>query len=495
MAKAERIQHKMVAVMVDGVQLHRVQKFGASADTPQEPTLELSNSGVVEYKKGIPDVSVSLETNYVGNIDNMALLCDRMIDKAKLSAAASDAAVAGPRGGWGRWYIKAASSNCLVHSVNAQNFLTCYCDFMVPVTEDMTNVSRVMWIHYAGLTNLSLAFDANGIATENYQFKAANKRWFANTMKGARLTKLYPQLATSNGQNTITFTTVGSCLPSQSQVAYFCVDDKVYANQKIAATMSAPNLGFGFYNVSTCGWALGVAASGKIRIHSSVNLAATAAGLKSPGSNIYVVYIPTGATATYMADWDETTRVDTSPGYYITSTAGALGGLTRGYYNMWLVSSTTGIDTLNSSNQTLRLQSVNIDIALSSDQLLQLGQHKPYGISRQVPIPVTVSVKANDSDLQLFARMAGTSESTVRTVGIEDFKGNNNLVIEAYRDLNKSTKLQTIYVKNMSVTSENSDIAVGANGNAEINFTADNIRFVPAKSNPATIDLTNISGY
>jgi hypothetical protein len=493
MAKTDRIQHKMVAVMCDGVQLHRVQRFGASSDLPQEQTVELSNSGVVEYKKGIPDVTVTLETNESGSNDILSLVADKMIVKSQTPAANSTPPLIGTY----RWAVKAASSNSLIHSVNAQDFLDCYCDFTVPVTEDNTSVTRTMWIHRAGLSGVNWAFDANGYASENYQFKASNKRWFANAWAGVRVAKLYPNNATSMGGGLphVSFNFTGSAMPSGCRPLYYAVNEKVYAcvATSLTGVTGVPNLGDGNVRMATSGWKKGVSSPNYFYVCTSVAGGIdTAAVLKSSLADIYVLYLASSTWNQYPT-WSETARFDTSAGYLITSTSGAFGGSVRGNYKMWLTNTNRAADTTTDANQTLRLQNVSIDISLTTDQLLQLGQHKPYGISRQVPVPVNVTVTANDSDLALFAGGAATTAGQAKTVGIEDFNGKNQLTIEVYRDIAKTTKLRTFVVTNMSVTGENIDNAVNSDGSQEITFTADNIRVFGA--NTGTLTTTNVTGY
>lgn len=487
MAKTDRIQHKALAVLVDGVQLHRVQRFGVSSDLSKDPTYELANSGVVEYKAGIPDVSITLETNNVGSTDNLALVVDKMVNKSLAGNAASLSGgdSNGPRAGWFRWAIKSASSNATTRTITEQDFLTCYCDFIVPVTEDNTNVSRTLWVHRAGLSGVSWSFDVNGYSSENYQFKASNKTWFLNPYKGVRLYKVHNLAAHSSsgwGTHTAQYRGLASAIPNGSSVLAYCLNENVYYNQREFTTTQG-----GRVNISTAGYTTGFK-SGQIRVASATGTFDTANGISG---NVYFLYLPKGATALGALRWDETvaSRLGSSPGYLIDSTSGAFGGVARGNVKMWLYNTQgpAGYTTQIDATRGLRLQTVNIDVSLTSDQLLQLGYNDPYGISRQAPVPVNVTVSANDTDLQYFCAMAATSYTNAKKVSISDFNGSNKLMIEVYKDIAQTTKLATFTVSNMSVTSENFDEAVQGNATQEFSFTADNITIV---GNGA-----NITGY
>ena len=498
MAKADRIQHKMVAVLCDGVQLHRVQRFGVTSDLPQEATGELGDSGVVEYIKGVPDVSITLETNEVGSNDTLSLVADKMIRKAETVNFCTSK----PRAGFGGWAIRAASSNSTLHSVNAQDLVSCYCDFMVPITEDNLNVTRTMWIHYAALTNVSWSFDVGGYASENYQFKAGNKRWFANALANTRIYKFYPKQASSGGAaNSITYRT-GSSFSSiikSARPLFYCENDKIYYNRASAAVLGIDGIGTdGMIFMATAGYGPngGLTGTRNGRMYFST----TNAGVISTANqvitnlsdNLYCVYRAIGSSAYGTGIWADATRaanysLDTSPGYLITSTAGAHGGTGRAFIKAWLVNRAVSSLTQTAVGVMLRLQTVNIDIALTSDQLLQLGQQRPYGVSRQVPVPVNVSISAKDSDLQLFANALATSAANVKTYSIENFNGQNELQITVYKESSKATKLRTFIINKMAVTGENNDMAYGGDGTYEINFTADNIRILGHSA--------NITGY
>lgn len=466
MPKPENIQYSKQAIMIDGVQAHRVQRFGSSGDTSREKIQELTNDGAVEWRSNTPVVSITMDTNDVGSIDTLALVADTLIDKAQ--ATETD----GPRGGIYRWYVKAASANASNRPIVAADILDCYCDIIAPITEDGVDITRSMWIHRAALTGLSWSYDVNGFATENYTLTSDNKRWFLNNWKYARIYKPHNTAQSASGDAvTQTWTNMASAIPAGSEVLYFCNNDQIYGNANVSgmgsqgtvAITDATAYGNGTITVSTSG-----------------------SSLDSAGAtdNAHFVYLPPN----YQPGWTFTRPTDyltaTAPGYDITSTSGAFGGVTREYVNLYLYNTQGpfGETTSTTAGVALRLQTVNIDGSSTEEQLLQLSQKRAYGVSRIDPT-FTVTVTANDSDLELFAAMCATSEGSADTFSIDDFNAYNQLLIKVYKEEAKSTLLRETLITGMVVSGENQDVSVGGNVVQEFTFTADNITVTGQDSN------------
>jgi hypothetical protein len=457
----ERIEYYSEALMIDGVEAHRVQQFGSSSDKSREKLQELANKGAVQWRSALPAVSITVNTNDVGSTDTMALACDKMIVKAL--ATETD----GPRGGNYRWFIKAASSNAQIRDIDQDDMLSCYCDFMAPVTEDGDEVTRVMWVHRAALTGISYSYDVNGFATENYTFTADNKRWFLGDWKHARIYKPYNIANASSvgsGANAQSWL-LASAIPDGSQLLFYCNNDQIYGNASVTGIGSE-----GTITAST----VGSMSEHMLFIHT------TGASLDSAiaTDNVHFVYLPplTAQGITWERPNTQTGRQSTAPGYEIESVSTSFGGVSRGYIEAYLYNTDGpfGETTSTTAGVTLRLQTVNIDYSSTEEELLQLSYAKRYGYSRIDPV-FTVSVTANDSDLDLFARLCATSEGTANQVGIDDFSDSNQLLIKTYKDEDKSTLLRTMRIDNMVVTGENHDVSVGGNAVQEFTFTADNI--------------------
>lgn len=480
MTQPERIKYSSRAVMADGVQLHRLTAFNDTVDLSKEPVQELTNEGVVEYKSNTPDVSITIDANLTGETNTMALLADRMIIRTVSSA---NAAV---RGGKGFWYIKSASSNAVLHSVQASDFLDCYVDLMTHDAPDDTTVDRSVWFHRAAVTGFNVAVDVNGFATESYQLTATNKRIFAGAFKGARVMKLYNtySIITASTTSTAQVFKLGTAVPHGSDILYVCKNEQVYGSKGAASGYTT--------NIST-GVPSGTYAFTKVRTQSGqgntfrmISLSGNINTITST-DDFHIVYLPPSGAP--MTTWDEGSggRLDATPGYQIYSTAGAFGAATRGNVKVWLYNGTGPAGyTTTAQAVTLRLQTVNIDVSLTEDQLFQLSEQDPYGVSRQVPVPITVTVTANDNDLTMWAAACATSVS-FKTLSIADFSSDNELVIEYYKDTNKTTKIGTMVISDMEVTGDARAVSVGGNASQELTFLADNFRFYGSGA--------NITGY
>jgi hypothetical protein len=455
----EKIEYYSEALMIDGVEAHRVQRFGSSSDKSREKLQELANSGAVQWRSNIPAVSVTIDTNDVGSTDTMALACDRMIDKTLATETN------GPRGGNYRWFIKAASSNARVRDIDQDNMLACYCDFMTPVTEDGTEVTRTMWIHRAALTGISWSYDVNGFASENYTFTADNKRWFLGGWKHARIYKPHNVAAHSAGAAKWQEWKVDSAIPEGSQLLFYCKNDQVYGNASVTGINTE-----GTITAST----IGSMNPNTLFIHT------TGSSLDSAAStdDVHFIYLPpiTQQGITWERPDTQTGRQSTAPGYEIESVSTSFGGVTRGYMEAYLYNTDGpfGETTSTTAGVTLRLQTINVDYSSTEEELLQLSYAKRYGYSRIDPV-YTISVTANDSDLDMFAKTCATSEGSAKQVRLDDFSDSNQLLIKTYKDEDKSVHLRTMRIDNMVVTGENHDVSVGGNAVQEFTFTSDNI--------------------
>lgn len=455
----EKIEYYSEALMIDGVEAHRVQRFGSSSDKSREKLQELANSGAVQWRSDIPAVSITIDTNDVGSTDTMALVCDKMI--AKSLATETN----GPRGGNYRWFIKAASSNAQIRDITQADMLNCYCDFITPITEDGTEVTRAMWIHRAALTGISYSYDVNGFAAENYTLTSDNKRWFLGDWKHARVYKPHNIANASAGGTKYQAWLLASAIPEGSQLLFYCKNDQVYGNASVTGIGAE-----GTITAST----IGSMSEYQLYIHT------TGASLDSASAtdDVHFVYLPptTQQGITWERGDTQTIRQSTAPGYEIESVSTSFGGVSRGYIEAYLYNTDGpfGETTSTTAGVTLRLQTVNIDGSYTEEELLQLSYAKRYGYSRIDPV-YTVAITANDSDLDIFARACATSESSARQLRLDDFSDSNQLLIKTYKDEDKTTLLRTMRIDDMVVTGENHDVSVGGNAVQEFTFTSDNI--------------------
>lgn len=501
MAKPEKIRYSGAAIMADGAQLKRVQSFDASIDIGQEQVLELANSGIVQFIDQTPNVSISIDTNLYGSTDNAALLTGKSIHKTRRSNS-----YMGRKG-----YYNHIMTTANGFTVTETDFLNSYCNLAIPILEGTTSIARTMVIPRAAITGYSLNFDVGGLATENFTLQAADKYWYMNYWKDVRVLKLtdwhiassasptvnnrIPHL-TGTGQAFVHLGTVMGCAGRNatggagtgyqlSTVVALIVNDKVYRSTGLAT-----GVGDGPYYFST-GHSITTGASnpgsgGFIRIGKKGNLPT---GVSTPyavaGDDVWMIFQPIQSQT-----WDGRTPAapygSADPGYALVSTSGSYGGVSKGFIDAFLYNTdgpsgaSPAYKTSTTAGRTLRLQTVSIDISLSSEALDELGTFQSYGVLRNPPVPVNVTVTANDSDIEMFARAcasaAGIIGSGTNILSTQNFSKANQLRIDVYKDKQKQIKLETIIIDSMSVAGDSYNVAVGGNAAQEITFLADNIR-------------------
>lgn len=460
MAKPEKQKSSGVSCMIDGVNTRRVQTLGVNTDITREQIQELANEGVVEYIADSPSVTVQIDTNDVGSTDTMALICDAMIDY-NIALAST-----GPLGGTYRHYVKAASSNASYRAITQSDMLNGYCDVLATLNEDGTNAKRTMWINHCAVTSINLSYDVNGNAAENYSLAADNKTWFLNDLAGVRC---YKPVFNQIGYHVsgVVISNVDSAIPDGCRIVAMGVNNTILRSRTEG----------------------GVTGNATFTSPSGGSFTATSVALSTPWAattdastdRIWIIFKPTANPT-----WEATTTGVTAPGWELESSAGAVGALRRGHVKAYLWNSQTDTkSTYSDAGRALRLQTVSIDVALGEDQLYELGTDGFYAISKQTPVPITVTVTANDSDLEYFAALTSTAyaNTDIHTLTISDFNGYNALRLEIYKDKAQTTLLKTIEVSDMYVQAENFNVSVGDNASHEMTFTTDNITITGSGTN------------
>jgi len=463
MAKPEKQKSAGVACLIDGVLTKRVQTLGVSVDITREQIQELANEGVVEYISDSPSVGITIDTNDVGSTDTLALVTDQM-----LTYGVEDPAD-GPLGGRYRFYVQAASSNATYRTITQSEMLNGYCGILATLNEDGVSAKRTMWMNRCAITGLSLSYDVNGNAAENYTLSADNKTWFLNEYAGVRCFKpVFRQIAST--PDGVKFVGLSSCVPYGSTVVAIGYNNTILRNRDIG----------------------GVSGNATMYWHDAGEdtAVATATGITFDHSTVagstdrfWIIY--KGEDAGTVSTW-ESQADSADPGWELESSAGAVGALRRGNIKAYLWN--TGTDTKSTytaAGKALRLQTVSIDVALGEDQLFELGNDGFYAISKQTPVPITVTVTSNDSDLEYFAALTSTAyaNTAVQTLTIEDFNGYNSLKVEVYKDKAQNILLKTIDIDQMYVQNENFNVSVGDNASHEMTFTTDNISIVGSGTN------------
>lgn len=465
MAKPERQQGSGVSLFIDGIVAKRVQSVTVDVDITLDPTKELANEGVVQNVREDDSVTIDIETNHVGSTDNLALIADKMITYGDAVATA------GPRNNWDgaqhKWFIRTDSSNASYRSIQASDLLNNFCNILVAVNEESTAVARTMWAPRCAITNLSLSFDVNGNATENYSLLSDKKIWFWNTQKSVRFYKpINNQIKRDFTDSTISFVGLNSCLPLGATVAAVLLNDRVvHAGQvQKGGTWDFGNLKLDDTNSGASAFSI---------THISNN------GL--PFSTPWIDTTNSshrGGILWYGGLTDVDWEADVTEGYELESTAGALGGIRKGQIKAFLFNrGTDSKKTSTSVGSGLRLQTVSIDVPLGEDRLTELGRTGHYAVSKQSPVPVNITITANDTDIEYFVWLTATSiaQTDVAYRSSESFTNGNDLIIEIYKDTEQTTLLETITIGNMDVQTESFTGAVESESTQEITFTADNI--------------------
>lgn len=473
MPKNEIIRYQSLAPNVDGVNIPRIQTLSISADKARDPVSELGNSGIVQYIEQVPSVTVTIDTNFIGSTDTMALLNDAMIDITLASASIKT----DPRytDGTGERFetINLDTSNSASRSITEANPLDAYCHIMVPVTEDGTNVTRTAWIPRAALSGMSLSFDVNGNATENYTLQASKQAWYFNGWKNAQCCKLLDIQHETCGADSQVFYGAASAVPIGSSVLAMTVNEKIFYKTKgyqftdpVACAATAQ------ISAATAGstWTMSTAADGSMEFSTPWAI---------DGDAVYVIFSPpdTGDL------WTSSRNV---------STAGSIGALARQHINIWYYNTqTTAKSTSTTMGRTLRVQSVSVEVSPGAESLLELGSKEPYGYVRNTPIPINVTMTVNDADLEIWAALAGKDwESATQTqVLLEDMNTYNNIRIDVFKEETKvvaTEKTMQVLLTGLEVTGVRTNVSAGGNSTHEFTLLGDDITVVGTGINPNT---------
>ena len=321
---------------------------------------------------------------------------------------------------------------------------------------------------------MDLSYDINGNATENYTLTADNKTWFLNDYACTRVYKpLFTQIVWTNSG--LGFINLSSSIPNGSTVLAIGINNNILRNK---ARSGGTSITSGYFNCYTNRTATGSGVvSGAFYATAFSQLSTPWVSTTSGSSDrVWIVYKSTGRS------WEADPGTENAPGFELEAPSGAHGATRRGYITPYLFNS--GIGT-TASGRALRLQNVAINVAPTEDKLYELGTDGFYGVVKNTPIPVNVTITANDTDLEYFAMMCSTvySRTSVKTLNAADFCGTNLLRVYVYSSKTKGTLLKTVEVRNMYPTGDNWTISVGGYASHELTFTADNIKIVGSGTN------------
>lgn len=496
MPKASRVRYSGTAPFADDTQINRVQALGSSSNLTTEDMKELGTLNIVEIVDDVPQVDVSIDTNENGTNEMVGLMSNKgygcqvvavpsggavgsskikvrpgsyyakgnriLFEGQELTVSGSTALkvflqpeVSGNKAGVatstpvGAIEIATVTPTAgvanQVNIVDARpfkditelDFELAKVDIFVPVKQSGsgTNVQRTMYLERVFANNVTFGFQVNGVATANYTLETDNKRWFLNnaaqivvnefkTTASATLTLTNTPFQLANGKYTLKVVKNGVELVEGT-------DFTVSGTTLTLTPAPAPN---DLVKVRYCS-----ATGGKFF--------APVPAIEEPHPEL-------------------------------------AGGIKEGQIELFLVDKDGVVDTA----RTPRVQSANITLPLTREQLDELGSSYPYERPMTLPVNVSVSLELKDSDLELMARFAGYNNLTgVNEIALDDLVKNKGLLIKLYRETDvKRAKLpaghpdkysiKTFYVKNLIPQSESWNVNTDSDASQSFEFLAHNIK-------------------
>lgn len=160
--KLKRATYRGVGLFANGKQLNRVTAFGATGTLSKEEVFELGNPDIIEIVEDSPEVSMTIDANEYGSLDNikhLAGLDEIPAEGIKFSEVFENA------------------------NVPIWNYVKENADTETIYTQLMTG---------AVLTNYSANFSTDGNSTESFSLNADNKYWLRGD--GVHIKKVYAEL-------------------------------------------------------------------------------------------------------------------------------------------------------------------------------------------------------------------------------------------------------------------------------------------------------------
>jgi len=504
-----RVNYSEVSPMINDVNALRVQTLGSTSTINQTDMRELANLNIVEYVEDVPSVDITLDTMEVGTNETIGLLANKSFgckvlavatdttivsDKIKILAGAyysnglliplskqtitlttagvkarvslkpdpsanplytityaalpADPVPATPTGEISIAILdiqdnagspEIAQANITDDrswkDIDIMDFEYAKVDITAPVKfRTDTTIARSKYIENAYVTNLDYSFNVNGQATENYSLTSDNKRWFFNNSSNIIVDRYYESVGGS--------TVLLSQDPTQL----------VNGNYMLKVLKNGTELTEGVDFTVTTGATPSIDLTVALVVGDTVLARYTA---------------PAGGTFPNNPLGSNETHPETA------------GGLSEGNIEIYLSDDT--------NNKLLRIQSTSITASLNRAELGQLGELAPYSRPLEIPVEVSTSLEILDSDMSLFARLAGKDISTVTEISIEDLLKNLDLTVEIYRENNiKRAKLptghpdllplKTIKVSQLVPTGESWSVNTGEDTTQSFDFRSFNLQ-------------------
>lgn len=336
--------------------------------------------------------------------------------------------------------------------VNRSNFDTSSVDLFAQIEEDGA-LARTMYMGDCFITGISWSFDVGGVASENFTLESDNKVQYFDTKKEMFVASGYYDGATT-ASGILTYVDSGW---GPLHTGLFISKDNEIIRSAADKTILVPDL-----------------SAGAAGMHAAIydgNKVDTAIPIISGGSRYRVGFYKTTPNTT----------IQTGHGWLDSS---SIGGVRKGMVEIYLVPSGGKLVPSGSTHEIYRLQTVSVDVDLSREALEELGNYKAYYRSMVLPIPVTVTLSALESDVDNWCRLANGTKDTWPTaltsageISFRDFVKGASVHVKIYTDDESAASrnaLKSVVVRNLTATAESFSIDVGGNATQDITCNADN---------------------
>lgn len=439
--KSTAIQGKGHAFFLNGDIFKRLQSGDWGADLAVEKVMEMANAGYVEKIPDLPKISVSLDSNEVGNMAILQLLKtgQRLAPTGTLTLSRDSKGVYTVTNSGEVTVTMNGTTNDLDESSVVDSGQMCS-SLLVKVSEhNNATIDRTCHLQGLFLDSLEFSYDVGGMAKENFRLSGDHKDWyFSGSSNPSTDIDMVFAAYDSGTTATTTFTK-----PADTTLeAIYHNKELVYHKRSAIGTALAP---------TWVGTTLTVASSTFI-----------------DKSRIEVLF-----------------SYDTSRGFPSltanntgTSAYGTRGGLRRGNVVIYMQKQSGGTKT-----RQLRLQSVSGSLDLGRQERNELSTQRFVDKQPTYPLNVKFDMTFNASDLEAFAFASGKetefAAGTLDYMNVKDIVNETKITVELYDDAYIHTSdhlVKTIVLDRCTVMNEGDTARVGQEaGQWRCSMETDNI--------------------
>jgi len=475
MAKQEYINYSYVPPYCDGLPLTRIQSINITADYGTEDMYQMGDTGIVQTIPQNPSFSVTIEENFIGSVDNMALLMDKVIPYQLNTYGVEDSRT-------GVFMDSFTTANSIYRPLNHLDILNAYADLLVPVADSQDNsILRTILLHRLAMTGFSGSFDVNGSAKLSYTLSGSQKYYFMNEYDSIKAYVLRNNEISTFSPNGVegtaqAFTVNTAGFPNGCTVIGIFIDRHTAFINNVddwdIVTHNANDDHHGF----------------QLSRQNSLSWKSTPWGDTSDASNsekVTILYKHNGYSASGPVTDGSGEEDYTDIGH--SHDSNSLGGLARQYFKFFLWNSAyASKSNVEAAGTFERVQSITFNVAPETEDKFQLGDKYAFATERKTPVEVTGTISLLASDLEVLTVICGTANTSLDIVHDGMYQESVNLQIEAYKTETKADgdKTATIKLSNCTITGDAESFATGSDSTIEINFKTDNIYITPTGVDP-----------